>query len=88
VLAARPARTGTDLVAVHLTALVCCAALDAGAARPGLDWLDGPVLLVDGVRRGDLAAPVALAVEQGDQTALRSWLEGVGVRLEKPVRLR
>ena len=87
VLAAQPARTGTDLVVVHLTALVCCAALDAGAAQPGLDWLDGPVLLVDGVRRTDLAAPVALAVEQGDEAPLRAWLERIGVRLEKPVRL-
>ena len=83
-----PARTGADLVAAHLTALLCCAALDAGAAEPGLDWLDGPVLLVDGVRRTDLAAPVALAVEQGEQAPLRAWLEAVGVRLEKPVRLR
>ncbi|QMU73303.1 hypothetical protein [Streptacidiphilus sp. P02-A3a] len=87
-LAAQPARTGPDLVAVHLTALVCCAALDAGVAQPGLDWLDGPVLLVGGVRRTDLAAPVALAAEQGDQAPLRAWLDGVGVRLEKPVRLR
>ena len=84
----QPARTGADLVATHLTALVCCAALDAGAAEPGLDWLDGPVLLVDGVRRTDLAAPVALAVEQGEQGPLRAWLDAVGVRLEKPVRLR
>ena len=87
-LASQPARTGPDLVAAHLTALVCCAALDAGAAEPGLDWLDGPVLLVDGVRRSDLAAPVALAAELGDQAPLRAWLDGVGVRLEKPVRLR
>lgn len=87
-LASQPARTGPDLVCAHLTALVSCAALDAGVAQPGLDWLDGPVLLVDGVRRTDLAAPVALAVEQGDQALLRSWLDDVGVRLEKPVRLR
>jgi len=84
----QPARTGADLVATHLTALVCCAALDAAVAAPGLDWLDGPILLVDGVRRTDLAAPVALAVEQGDEAPLRAWLEAVGVRLEKPVRLR
>jgi hypothetical protein len=87
VLASQPARTGSDLVAEHLAALVCCAALDAGAAAPGLDWLDGPALLVGGVRRTDLATPVALAVENGDEGPLRAWLDEVGIRLEKPVRL-
>ncbi|QMU79736.1 hypothetical protein GXW83_32580 [Streptacidiphilus sp. PB12-B1b] len=87
VVASQPVRTGADLVAEHLAALVCCAALDAGAAEPGLDWLDGPALVVGGVRRTDLAAPVALAVESGDEAPLRAWLDEVGVRLEKPVRL-
>ena len=87
VVASQPPRTGSDLVSEHLAALVCCAALDAGAAEPGLDWLDGPVLVVGGVRRADLAGPVALAVEQGDEAPLRAWLDQVGVRLEKPVRL-
>ncbi|MFC1410126.1 hypothetical protein ACEZCY_12740 [Streptacidiphilus sp. N1-12] len=83
----QPPRTGRDLLGEHLTALVCCAAVDSGAAEPGLDWLDGPVLLVGGVRRTDLAAPVALAVEHGDDRPLRAWLDEIGIRVEKPVRL-
>ncbi|MEZ0092608.1 hypothetical protein [Streptacidiphilus sp. EB129] len=83
----QPPRTGRDLLGEHLAALVCCAAIDAGAARPGLDWLDGPVLLVDGVRRGDLAVPVALAVDHGDDGPLRAWLDEIGVRVQKTVRL-
>ncbi|MFI6444835.1 hypothetical protein [Kitasatospora sp. NPDC050543] len=82
-----PARTGRDLLVEHVTAMVCCAAVDTAGAAPGLDWLDGPVLLIRGVRRTDLAGPVAQAVEQGDDAPLRSWLDAVGVRLEKPVRL-
>ncbi|GAA2150159.1 hypothetical protein GCM10009760_44280 [Kitasatospora kazusensis] len=83
----QPARSGHDLLVEHVSATVCCAVLDAGAATPGLDWLDGPVLLVDGVRRADLAAAVAQAVEQGKDAPLRAWLEAAGVRLERPVRL-
>lgn len=80
-------RTARDLLTEHVTAMVCCAAVDAGGAVPGLDWLDGPVLLVAGVRRSDLAQPVVRLVEQGDAAPLRSWLAGVNVPLEKPVRL-
>ena len=83
----QPPRTGRDLLGEHLSALVCCVAVSSGAAEAGLDWLDGPVLLVDGVRRTDLAAPVALAVEHGDGEPLWAWLTGIGVRVEKPVRL-
>ena len=83
----QPPRTGRDLLGEHLSALVCCVAVGSGAAEAGLDWLDGPVLLVDGVRRTDLAAPVALAVEHGDGEPLWAWLTGIGVRVEKPVRL-
>ena len=83
----QPPRTGRDLLGEHLTALVCCAAVDSGAARAGLDWLDGPVLLVGGRRRTDLAAPVALAVDHGDDEPLRAWLDDLGIRVEKPVRL-
>ncbi len=86
--AQQPRRTGNDLVCEHLSALVCCTALDAGVAEPGLDWLDGPVLVVGGIRRNDFAVPVALAVEQADDAPLRRWLSDLGVRLEKPVRLR
>ncbi|WP_035799466.1 hypothetical protein [Kitasatospora mediocidica] len=82
-----PERGGRELLADCVTALVCCAAVDSAGARPGLDWLDGPVLLLGGVRRNDLAGPVAEAVEQGRTTPLRAWLEAAGVRLEKPVRL-
>ncbi|MFE0461027.1 hypothetical protein ACFW1A_17435 [Kitasatospora sp. NPDC058965] len=78
---------GRELLADCVTALVCCAAVDTAGGRPGLDWLDGPVLLLGGVRRGDLADPVADAVELGRAGPLRGWLEAAGVRLEKPVRL-
>ncbi|MGW6915651.1 hypothetical protein ACWGB8_17810 [Kitasatospora sp. NPDC054939] len=82
-----PARTGRDVLVDHVTAMVCCAAVDTAGATPGLDWLDGPVLVLGGVRRGDLSGPVADAVEQGDDGPLRAWLDAADVRLEKPVRL-
>ncbi|MFI6154254.1 hypothetical protein ACIBCA_16405 [Kitasatospora sp. NPDC051170] len=82
-----PARSGRDLLVDHVTAMVCCAAVDTAGGTPGLDWLDGPVLLVRGVRRTDLAGPVAQAVEQGQDGPLRAWLDAADVRLEKPVRL-
>ncbi|MFE3107712.1 hypothetical protein ACFXKJ_00095 [Kitasatospora indigofera] len=82
-----PARSGRDLLVEHVTAMVCCAAVDTAGGTPGLDWLDGPVLLIGGVRRTDLAEPVAQAVEQGQDGPLRAWLDAAGVRLEKPVRL-
>ena len=83
----QPPRTGRDLLGEHLTAVVCVAAVDSGAAEAGLDWLDGPVLLVNGARRSDLAAPIALAVDHGDDEPLRAWLDEIGIRVEKPVRL-
>ncbi|MFD9500991.1 hypothetical protein [Streptomyces sp. NPDC060035] len=83
----QPPRTGTELLADHVVAMVCCAAVDTAGAAPGLDWLDGPALLVDGGRRSDLGAPVLSLVEDGDAEPLRSWLSGVGVRTDKPVRL-
>ncbi|MGA5816986.1 hypothetical protein ACPC54_03870 [Kitasatospora sp. NPDC094028] len=82
-----PDRTGRDLLVDHVTAMVCCAAVDTAGGAPGLDWLDGPVLLLGGVRRTDLAGPVAQAVEQGQDGPLRAWLDAADVRLEKPVRL-
>ncbi|MFE2109315.1 hypothetical protein ACFXAF_26120 [Kitasatospora sp. NPDC059463] len=82
-----PVRTGRDVLVEHVTAMVCCAAVDTAGAVPGLDWLDGPVLLLGGVRRTDLAEPVAQAVEQGQDGPLRAWLDAADVRLEKPVRL-
>lgn len=80
-------RGGRELLADCVTAMVSCAAVDTAGARPGLDWLDGPVLLLGPVRRGDLAGPVADAVELGRVEPLRAWLEAAGVRVEKPVRL-
>ncbi|MGE7385120.1 hypothetical protein ACQKM2_06405 [Streptomyces sp. NPDC004126] len=83
----QPPRSGRDLLADHVTALVCCAAVDWAGAGPGLDWLDGPVLLVGGVRRADLAPRVLALVEDGDPAPLRDWLAELGVRPERPVRL-
>ncbi|MFE4656305.1 hypothetical protein ACFRFJ_06360 [Streptomyces hydrogenans] len=82
-----PPRTGRDLLADHVTALVCCAAVDTTGAAPGLDWLDGPALLVDGERAADLGPRVLALVEEGDPAPLRAWLSTTGVRPEKPVRL-
>ncbi|MEU5718614.1 hypothetical protein AB0G71_23115 [Streptomyces sp. NPDC020403] len=83
----QPPRTGTELLADHVVAMVCCAAVDTAGAAPGLDWLDGPALLVDGGRRSDLGGPVLSLVEDGDAEPLRVWLASVGVRPDKPVRL-
>ncbi|MDQ0795016.1 hypothetical protein [Streptomyces sp. B1I3] len=83
----QPPRTGTELLADHVVAMVCCAAVDTAGAAPGLDWLDGPALLVDGGRRSDLSGPVLSLVEDGDAEPLRIWLSSVGVRADKPVRL-
>ncbi|WP_234430787.1 hypothetical protein [Streptomyces sp. NRRL F-4489] len=83
----QPPRTARELLADHVTAMVCCAAVDTAGAAPGLDWLDGPALLVDGTRRADLGRPVLSLVDDGDAEPLRGWLHRVGVRPEKPVRL-
>ncbi|MFF3929612.1 hypothetical protein [Streptomyces hirsutus] len=83
----QPPRTGRELLADHITAMVCCAAMDTLGAAPGLDWLDGPTLLVGGVRVTDLPAQVMMLIEDGDPTALRLWLARQGIRPEKPVRL-
>ncbi|GHC29255.1 MULTISPECIES: hypothetical protein [Streptomyces rochei group] len=83
----QPPRTGREILTAHITAMVCCAAMDTAGATPGLDWLDGPTLLVDGARRADLALHVRSLVETGDPAPLRAWLSDLGVRPEKPVRL-
>lgn len=83
----QPPRTGRELMADHITAAVCCAAVDTAGAVPGLDWLDGPALLLDGARKADLTRPVLDLVEDGDAQPLRDWLSQVGVRPDKPVRL-
>ncbi|MEE1768456.1 hypothetical protein PUR34_09840 [Streptomyces sp. JV185] len=83
----QPPRTATELLADHVAAMVCCAAVDTAGAAPGLDWLDGPALLIDGERRADLGSPVLSLVEDGDAEPLRTWLASIGVRTDKPVRL-
>ncbi|MDV5147135.1 hypothetical protein R1T08_23870 [Streptomyces sp. SBC-4] len=83
----QPPRSGRDLLADHVTAMVCCAAVDTAEATPGLDWLDGPALLVGGERAADLGPRVLALVEDGDPEPLRAWLASTGVRPEKPVRL-
>ncbi|MCM2390958.1 hypothetical protein [Streptomyces albipurpureus] len=83
----QPPRTGRELLADHVTAMVCCAAVDTAGAAPGLDWLDGPALLIGGARSADLMSPVLSLTEDGDAGPLRAWLTKTGVRPEKPVRL-
>ncbi|MCG8970854.1 hypothetical protein [Streptomyces sp. CL12-4] len=83
----QPPRTGREVLTDHITAMVCCAAMDTAGAAPGLDWLDGPSLLVNGVRAVDLAPRVRSLVETGDPAPLRAWLTELGIRAEKPVRL-
>jgi hypothetical protein len=67
--------------------MVCCAAMDTAGAAPGLDWLDGPALLINGEKAADLAPRVLALVENGDPGPLRTWLIDSGIRLEKPIRL-
>lgn len=83
----QPPRTPRELLADHVTAMVCCAAMDTVGATPGLDWLDGPSLLVNGERAADLGPRVLSLIEEGDPAPLRAWLVKLGVRPEKPVRL-
>ncbi|MCX2970550.1 MULTISPECIES: hypothetical protein [Streptomyces] len=81
------ARGAREVLADHIRAAVCCAAVDTGHGAPGLDWLDGPALLVGGERRTDLGPPVLALTEDGDPEPLRDWLAAVGVRDDKPLRL-
>ncbi|GAA3986265.1 hypothetical protein GCM10022384_38000 [Streptomyces marokkonensis] len=83
----QPPRTGREILTAHITAMVCCAAMDTAGAAPGLDWLDGPSLLVNGVRAADLGPRVRSLVETGDPGPLRDWITELGIRPEKPVRL-
>ncbi|MFC8571404.1 hypothetical protein ACFUIW_37195 [Streptomyces sp. NPDC057245] len=83
----QPPRTGREILTAHVTAMVCCAAMDTAGAVPGLDWLDGPSLLFDGARAADLAPSVLTLVETGDPGPLRTWMSELGIRPEKPVRL-
>ncbi|AZQ35834.1 hypothetical protein EJ357_22000 [Streptomyces cyaneochromogenes] len=83
----QPPRTARELLTDHVTAMVCCAAMDTAGATPGLDWLDGPTLLIDGERAADLTPRVLSLIEDGDPVPLRAWLVESGIRPEKPVRL-
>ncbi|MGW1211877.1 hypothetical protein ACWD5F_19865 [Streptomyces sp. NPDC002499] len=83
----QPPRTARELLTDHVTAMVCCAAMDTAGATPGLDWLDGPTLLVNGERATDLTPRVLSLVEEGDPAPLYAWLITSGIRPEKPVRL-
>ncbi|MGN9755471.1 hypothetical protein [Streptomyces sp. SD31] len=83
----QPPRTARELLTDHVTAMVCCAAMDTAGAAPGLDWLDGPTLLIDGERAADLTPRVLSLIEDGDPVPLRAWLVESGIRPEKPVRL-
>ncbi|MFJ1972833.1 hypothetical protein ACIO93_29635 [Streptomyces sp. NPDC087903] len=83
----QPPRTARELLADHVTAMVCCAAMDTAGAMPGLDWLDGPSLLINGERAVDLTPRVLSLVEDGDPAPLQAWLIESGIRPEKPVRL-
>ncbi|SDP52901.1 hypothetical protein SAMN04487981_12586 [Streptomyces sp. cf386] len=83
----QPPRTARELLTDHVTAMVCCAAMDTAGATPGLDWLDGPTLLIDGERTADLTPRVLSLIKDGDPAPLRAWLVDSGIRPEKPVRL-
>ncbi|MEV0177047.1 hypothetical protein AB0I00_38790 [Streptomyces sp. NPDC050803] len=83
----QPPRTARELLADHVTAMVCCAAMDTAGATPGLDWLDGPALLINGERATDLTPRVLSLIEDGDPAPLQAWLVESGIRPEKPVRL-
>ncbi|MER6733555.1 hypothetical protein [Streptomyces puniciscabiei] len=83
----QPPRTPRDLLTDHVTAMVCCAAVDTAGAVPALDWLDGPSLLLGGERAADLTPRVLSLIEEGDPGPLRDWLAATGIRPEKPVRL-
>ncbi|MFD3835122.1 hypothetical protein ACFWWC_02530 [Streptomyces sp. NPDC058642] len=83
----QPPRTSRELLTDHVTAMVCCAAMDTAGATPGLDWLDGPTLLINGDRASDLSPVVLSLIVDGDPVPLRTWLLESGIRPEKPVRL-
>ncbi|MFC7866682.1 hypothetical protein ACFU5B_23070 [Streptomyces murinus] len=83
----QPPRTARELLTDHVTAMVCCAAVDTAGAVPALDWLDGPSLLLHGERAADLTPRVLSLIEEGDPGPLRDWLAAAGIRPEKPIRL-
>ncbi|MGV9892265.1 hypothetical protein [Streptomyces sp. NPDC003395] len=83
----QPPRTPREILTDHVTATVCCAAIDTAGAAPGLDWLDGPTLVINGERATDLTPRVLSLIEDGDPSPLREWLTATGIRPEKPLRL-
>ncbi|MCZ7432262.1 hypothetical protein [Streptomyces sp. WMMC1477] len=86
-LPAPAVRGAGELLADHVVAAVCCAAVDSGSGAPGLDWLDGPALLIEGERRADLRQPALALAEEGDGAPLRGWLTAAGIPTDAPVRL-
>ncbi|NJQ18008.1 hypothetical protein HCN52_24555, partial [Streptomyces bohaiensis] len=83
---APPPPSGRELLAQHVAAAVCRTVVDTAGGAPALDWLDGPVLTVDGERAPDLSDVVLALVDEGDPEPLRGWLAEVGVHSEKLVR--
>ncbi|MYW03083.1 hypothetical protein GT354_33395, partial [Streptomyces sp. SID3343] len=69
----------------HLFAVVACAALDTGRMRPAVDWLDGPVLVDARGEAVDLATLITRAVDEGNDTPLRTWLAKIGIPTREPV---
>lgn len=82
-----PVKSGREILSDHITAAVCCAAVDTGDAAPGLDWLDGPVLLSAGNSGSVLADAVHALADAGDPEPLRGWLTDAHIRPDKSVRL-
>jgi hypothetical protein len=81
-----PQRTGRELLADHVVAAVSCAAVDTAGATAGLDWLDGPVLLFAGARCTELGPLVLRLTEEGEAAPLRTWLSGMSISPDHPLR--
>ncbi|MGC0415164.1 hypothetical protein [Embleya sp. AB8] len=69
----------------HLFAVVACAALDTERMHPAVDWLDGPVLVDVTGHTVDLATLITRAVDEGNDTPLRTWLARIGIPTREPV---
>lgn len=82
-----PVKSGREILADHVTAAVCCAAVDSGDASAGLDWLDGPVLLMPGSSSATLLDAVRTLIDSGSPRPLTDWLAAAHIRPDKTVRL-
>lgn len=78
----QPPRTSRELLTDHVTAMVCCAAMDTAGATPGLDWLDGPTLLINGARAADLTPASSASSRKATRApcAPGSWSRGYAPR--------